>query len=795
MGEPQYMVAFDGSVKADCDVEQVKARLAAALNLRPEHLERLFSGRPVTVKRGLSQVQALRLQSIFDEAGAVCEVIAEPQAAADHSATASGDAAAIASRAQTSESARPGGASTQAGSGARPRPGPGDIPTLFASRPRPSPPDRGGRFSLVGAAAAALFVPVLYALLLIAVGGATLWHAFHGLLYLEQRSFAGAWFVYLTPMALGATVFVYLLKPVLARALAPPGRIELEPLREPVLLALVQHVAEVLGTPRPERIWVDVRPAASLDWSRGIMELTIGMPLLAGLSARQLVGVLGQEFGYFAQGPESRATYLVRRAHQWLDRVTRERDAWDAAIAAWEDSPSNWRVSLSRALGASFQAQRRALVGLARWDRTLSRRMLSRMELDADYCQAQLAGSDHFRATVERVLMLRQAAEDVYHHLSVDGRPGGSPDDLAAAIVARADELAALSNSTPQVQPPMAERIARAEALNAPASFTLDIPARGLLKKYERLASRTTDAFYRDVPGMAPAHEAGVSSAAPGHDAGVVSAAPAPDEVLSDYCRELFVPDRFIAPQPWRDYQALTPEARRERLDALVARLGQDMPEIARRVASWQVEAQPAPDPGTPAPQSESMGGEPDGALRRHEAVLAERLAVALGGLIQEAGEHAEVAREIERLLAVQARLAELGQSYQALKRGLDGPDAGADASGGDLSEHLERIKTELAKVAYPFSHAGGELSVFAQFHADLPELTPDEPARSREYGRALTAAVALLYRRVFARLAELARGYERGMGVVPMGQAPAAAPASGEAGAVGVTAAAPDGA
>ncbi len=824
MAEPRYAVAFDGTVRSDCDPDQVKAQLTAALKLRSDHIEKLFSGARVVVKRGLLHAQALRLQAIFNEAGAVCEVIAEPPA---HPSPTPGGPT---SNPSANPDARPAGAEASRGPGGM-RLGPGDMPGLFSTRLPSSPPSAAGRTGLIGAASAALVVPALYALLVIAVGFATIWHAFHGLLYLEQRSLIGAWFLYLLPIALGAVAFIYLLKPVLAKLPLPPERVELEPLREPVLFALAQQVAETLGAPRPERTWVDIEPTASLDVSRGGLELTIGMPLLAGLSTRQLVGVLGHEFGYFAPGPDARAAHLVRRAHRWLYRAVHERDAWDVAIAAWQEHPVSWIASLSRAVEWTFEAQRRALDGLARLSRPLSQSMRRRMALDADYYQAQLAGSAQFRATAERTLLLRQAFDDIRHEMSGDRPPGRLPEDLAEAMVRRADELASLAGSTIRSQededdaaeanpfspdPPDAERIAKAEALNAPASFTLDIPARALVKKYDRLAARITEGFYRGVLGIAPAQEAQASST-PSSGATPVKA-PTQAEVLSDYCRELFVADRFVAPQDWRDYQALSPEARRERLDALVARLGEDMPEIARCVNRYR---HPAEQPSVPAGEQSFEGAallleEPiadrvpaseleaqrldlDAALSRHEAVLAERLAIALGGLIQEGGEHSEIAREVERLLAVQTQLAALGESYHTLNRGLNsspnsgGPGADLDTSG--LAEHLERIKTDLAKINYPFSHAGGETTVFAQLHEQLPALHPNEPASVTEYGRALSEALTSLHRRVFARLAELALGYERGMGVAPMVPAPAGASPTRANGEATAAEAAPDGA
>lgn len=52
--------------------------------------------------------------------------------------------------------------------------------------------------------------------------------------------------------------------------------------------------------------------------------LTIGLPLVAGLSLQQLAGVLAHEFGHFSQGAGMRLTYIVRSINAWFLRVVYE---------------------------------------------------------------------------------------------------------------------------------------------------------------------------------------------------------------------------------------------------------------------------------------------------------------------------------------------------------------------------------------------------------------------------------------------------------------------------------------
>ena len=61
--------------------------------------------------------------------------------------------------------------------------------------------------------------------------------------------------------------------------------------------------------------------------------LTIGLPLVAGLTARQFAGVLAHEFGHFSQGAGMRLSYVVRSVNAWFARVVFERDGWDESLA------------------------------------------------------------------------------------------------------------------------------------------------------------------------------------------------------------------------------------------------------------------------------------------------------------------------------------------------------------------------------------------------------------------------------------------------------------------------------
>ena len=71
MTESTYSVIFRGDLEPGYTVADVKANFAALFKAGPETVEKLFSGRPLAIKKGLSQAQAEQLQATLSRNGAL----------------------------------------------------------------------------------------------------------------------------------------------------------------------------------------------------------------------------------------------------------------------------------------------------------------------------------------------------------------------------------------------------------------------------------------------------------------------------------------------------------------------------------------------------------------------------------------------------------------------------------------------------------------------------------------------------------------------------------------------------
>lgn len=109
-----------------------------------------------------------------------------------------------------------------------------------------------------------------------------------------------------------------------------PAAVEVGEADEPRLWALVREVAEASGTHAPARILLtpdvnaSVREDAKLLGLRpGPRTLTLGVPLLTGLSEAQLRAVLGHEYGHFTAG-DTRLSAIVVRGRTQIGRVVEQ---------------------------------------------------------------------------------------------------------------------------------------------------------------------------------------------------------------------------------------------------------------------------------------------------------------------------------------------------------------------------------------------------------------------------------------------------------------------------------------
>jgi Zn-dependent protease with chaperone function len=163
----------------------------------------------------------------------------------------------------------------------------------------------------------------------------------------------------------------------------PPGA-ELTPETQPALFAQIQEVTDELGLAPPEQVFVVPRGNAAIGSHKATGErvrfLSLGFPLLAGLTPAELRAVIAHEFGHEHQGD--------LRLGPWV---------YSTRAAAFQ--------ALERLEGSSFGPQR-LIQAYARWFLGASMEISRQQELHADATGSRLAGSAAMESALRRLEQL-----------------------------------------------------------------------------------------------------------------------------------------------------------------------------------------------------------------------------------------------------------------------------------------------------------------------------------------------------------------------------------------------------
>jgi Zn-dependent protease with chaperone function len=372
------------------------------------------------------------------------------------------------------------------------------------------------RAGLLVVAVTMLVLPLLYLGLIALVVTAVWWHLTENTWILTSRG-GGMWrgVGYLGPAVAGSVLAFFMVKPVLARPARRIDPVPIGPQDEPELFAFINHICRQVRAPIPTRVQVDCQVNASASFASVPLTvgaprlvLTIGLPLGAGLTVRQLGGVLAHEFGHFAQGGAMRLTYIVRSINTWFSRVVYERDAWDDQLAEWS-SASNWMLAITWKLAeAAVWCSRHILALLMKAGHAISCFMLRQMEYDADSYEVKLVGTDTFVETSAKLRELMVMSQIAHNELREGWLRRTVPSNLATFVLQQhgrfTPEILGQIRHVPTAKtgafdthPSDADRIEAAERSRTAGILAGgDQSATALFRDFDKLSERATRHYY-----------------------------------------------------------------------------------------------------------------------------------------------------------------------------------------------------------------------------------------------------------------------------------------------------------
>jgi len=368
-----------------------------------------------------------------------------------------------------------------------------------------------------------IILPLIYLALTLLVSYIVYYHTVNNIWLIgagRGRGVIMSFLLYLAPIIIGVILVLFMFKPLFSRPAKPAAREPLDREKEPLLFAFVERICAAVGAPQPKKIELDSQVNASASFRRGVLSmlgndlvLTIGMPLVAGLTLREFAGVLAHEFGHFAQGAGMRLTYIIRTISHWFTRVVYERDEWDERLITWSESWDfrlGWIVYLARFF---VWLTRRVLWVLMFIGHAVSGFMLRQMEFDADRHETRLVGVDAFESTMRNIVSLSVAARGAHSDLGDFYREGRLGDNFPKLIMHNINQF------TPEVSdqidtmmtqsktslfathPSESDRIASARREDTDGIFQLEHPAPILLNEFEAHCEAVTWDYYQSIFG------------------------------------------------------------------------------------------------------------------------------------------------------------------------------------------------------------------------------------------------------------------------------------------------------
>ncbi|WP_084166465.1 M48 family metallopeptidase [Stutzerimonas azotifigens] len=478
----KFRLVLTGRAAQGCSNETIRQRLVGQMKLSAAQAETLLPPAVRVLKQGLDRPGAEALRKRFAAVGLDTRIEAfEPAPAADP--------------------LQPLQALAQAGL-------------------KRSPPSRRYVTHLLLVTLCCLLIPALYAGLVIGLAVALGWYLGHVHVYLASTH--GIWLklcAYAIPAISGGVLLLFLARPLFSGRAPDERALVLDLDTEPRLRQVIDQLCQAIGLQPPVAVHLSGQVNASVHFEggwRGFRSgrkvLTIGLPLVAGLTVQQFTGVLAHEFGHFAQRLGMRCSFLINRVNAWLEVRGYTADPWDDRLDEWMERDLWFPVALALQIGQfGIDLSRRLMQGCFWLSFRLSRSLSRQMEFDADRYEALLSGSGVFRQTALRLRTLSEAWQEVDRQNGRIWRERRLLRDMpeaTALMVARLDRqvLQAIEQSLEErttrywdTHPADLERIHHSEALKAPGHVHDTRPAATLFTRFAEHCERVTLAYYTDL--------------------------------------------------------------------------------------------------------------------------------------------------------------------------------------------------------------------------------------------------------------------------------------------------------
>ena len=363
-----------------------------------------------------------------------------------------------------------------------------------------------------------LLLPLIYVGFTAGIGWLTYWHAVNNYTWMAVpggRAKVLVGFFYVLLIVMGGVWFFSLLGNLFVRIGGSDTTEGFERNDEPLLYEFADKLADVIGAPRPDavRLCLNANASASFETSlfglrRKAFVLTIGVPLVSGLTLPQLTGVVAHEFGHFSQKGSTLLTRLIYRINVWFAAAASGGDAADEMIYGMTENEESPGLAIFGFLFWILVNLGRAVLWcLMMFGVAVSSTLSRRMEFDADRYEAGVVGSQVFKSTSRRMIELNVAEAVAGEYIGGSLDADHLPDNYPAFVAGLADQYPRVRKAAKKIvreekagffssHPTTKARIRAAERLDLPGIFQSPHPAKVLFRSFDQESERVTQLLY-----------------------------------------------------------------------------------------------------------------------------------------------------------------------------------------------------------------------------------------------------------------------------------------------------------
>ena len=362
-----------------------------------------------------------------------------------------------------------------------------------------------------------------YLMLTLGLPAGFIWLLMHAI---DNDWMSGNWewtfwlFVFGGPMIFVTAYFMIL--PMFSRRGLRPRYLSLTERQQGRFFLFLRRLCKAMDAPMPDEVVLDCQANASVRRisplrSRERLQLMIGTPLIEGLTAVRLAGVITHELAHFRQRGGRRLGYAIATLGNLFETLAEHRGTRQERMLA-EKFRLRQDLKQTAIYGGTLAlvaAARKICRGLAWIGRIIGSRHSRQLEFDADRWQARLIGNARFADLMREIVMI-----DIAHHQAFNSMPEHQeenrfPIDLAdygMAFRALIDEetetaiwmdLQTVKTGLFDSHPSIADRLANVREFERNPSPEYDVPARELFRDWKSFSQLATRVEYCRVLGEA----------------------------------------------------------------------------------------------------------------------------------------------------------------------------------------------------------------------------------------------------------------------------------------------------